>query len=90
MLWSAAPVLALPLQQVVGLQHHRRIVQQFFAQRFATDTLLQQGKRLHGQSSLGFTRFPDQDLAVEHHAIGQTLCQTMQFGETLGNQFFAA
>ncbi|MNN23785.1 hypothetical protein D3C81_1371930 [compost metagenome] len=35
-----APVLALPLQQVVGLQDHRGIAQQFFAQRLAPDALL--------------------------------------------------
>ncbi|MNH31949.1 hypothetical protein D3C79_923610 [compost metagenome] len=35
-----APVLALPLQQVVGLQYHRGIAQQFFAQRLAPDALL--------------------------------------------------
>ena len=39
-LWPVAPVLALPLQQVVGLQYHRGIAQQFFAQRLAPDALL--------------------------------------------------
>ncbi|MNP06755.1 hypothetical protein D3C76_987520 [compost metagenome] len=36
----AAPVLALPFQQVVGLQYHRGIAQQFFAKRLAPDALL--------------------------------------------------
>ncbi|MNN49243.1 hypothetical protein D3C81_1637580 [compost metagenome] len=41
MLGAATPVLALPFQQIVRLQYHRRIGQQLLAQRLAANALLQ-------------------------------------------------
>ncbi|MCY1459613.1 hypothetical protein D9M71_771040 [compost metagenome] len=51
MLRPAAPILALPFQQVVGLQHDRRVAQQLLAQVLATQALLQHGKGLYSQFS---------------------------------------
>ncbi|MNY70377.1 hypothetical protein D3C86_2085000 [compost metagenome] len=90
MLRAVAPVLALPFQQVVGLQHHGGIGQQLLAQGLAAQALLQQGEGLHGQRTAGGARLPDQNLAIEHNAIRQGLRQAVQLGEAIGDQFFAA
>ncbi len=46
MLRAAAPVIALPLQQVIGEHHDRNVGKNLFPQRLPAYALLQQGERL--------------------------------------------
>ena len=62
---SLAPVVALPLQQVVGHENRRTFRQESSARGFAAQAPLQLGE---GGRPIGLRR-PHQDLAVEHRAI---------------------
>ena len=53
------------LEQVVGDEADRRVGEHLLRQRLAADALLQQGERRDA------TVLPDDDLAVEHGAVGQ-------------------
>ncbi len=79
-----AQVGSVLLQQVVDAQHHRQFAQQLGAQALAADALLQFGKRL------GAAVAPDQDLAIEHRAIGQLQAHGLQFGIAVADQLLAA
>ena len=85
---AAAPVFALPLQQVVGQQRRRQLVQQLLAQGLAADALLQQGERLDAKClfvAVGW-RLPDHQLAIEHGAVGQRGGELRKLGKALGDQ----
>ncbi len=100
------PVVALPFQQVVGKHRHRRFLQYLGGQVLAADALLQQGEGLHaeaigaGLAGAGGVEqlagrglrgmLPDQDLAIDHRAVGQAAGQFAQLGKTLADQLLTA
>lgn len=83
LLRAAAPVFALPFQQVVGQHPHGGVFQHLAGQALAADALLQQGE------GLGAAVLPDQQFAVDHAAVGQLPAEGVQLGEALGDQLFA-
>ncbi|MNK95632.1 hypothetical protein D3C87_1158770 [compost metagenome] len=93
-----APVLARPFQQVVREDDHGNVSENFLAEGFTTDPLLQESEWLHGgrgrhlwvEGVFGFrwSAFPGNDFAIDHRAIGQATDQVLQFGKPLGHQFF--
>ena len=81
-----APVMALPLEQVVSHERCRALGQQLAARAFAAQAPLQ----LRKASRPGAAGVPDDHLAIEHGAIGQSRCGIDQLWKGVMEQLFTA
>ena len=78
-----ADVRAVPFQQIVGHQDYGHGQQDFGAEVFAADALLQRREVERP------TVLPGQDLAVDHRAVRQRFRRRRDFGELVGDELFA-
>jgi hypothetical protein len=86
MLRQRAQIDALVFEQVISDEAHRRVGEQLFAEHLAVQALLQQRER----GRLFGALLPDEQLTVEHGAVGQRCQRRQRIGKSFTDQFLAA